>query len=301
MPADRSARSAAAETGADEAGADEKSAGRLAAVLGQPIGHSLSPVLHRAAYAALGLTGWRYEAIECAEDDLPRVLAAYPDAAGFSATMPLKRTVLRVADRISPMAAAIGAGNTLLPLPGASGWYADNTDWTGITDALAERGVVAERAVLLGAGGTAQAALAALAGTAELTVLVREPARAAELLAAAERLTVPVRLGRLADLDPVTGPGRAAELLISTLPPGAADQLLPRLPLRAGLAVLDVVYAGWPTPLGAAALAAGATVVSGAAMLLHQAARQVELMTGRAAPVEAMRAAMRAAVPGCGC
>lgn len=283
--------------------AEESSAGRLAAVLGQPIGHSLSPVLHRAAYAALGLTGWRYEAIECAEDDLPRVLAGYPDAAGFSATMPLKRAVLRVADWISPTAAAIGAANTLLPLgrPGAVGWYAENTDWTGISDALAERGVVAERAVLLGAGGTAQAALAALGGTAELTVLVREPARAAELLAAAERLAVPVRLGRLADLGPATGPGRTAQLLVSTLPPGAADQLLPRLPLRAGLAVLDVVYAGWPTPLGAAAQAAGATVISGAAMLLHQAARQVELMTGRAAPVEAMRAAMRAAVPGCGC
>ena len=64
---------------------------RFAAVLGKPIEHSLSPVLHRAAYAALGLTGWRYAAIECAEPDLPAVLAAHPDAAGFSCTMPLKR------------------------------------------------------------------------------------------------------------------------------------------------------------------------------------------------------------------
>ena len=273
------------------------SSGRFAAVLGRPIRHSLSPVLHRAAYAALGLTGWRYEAIECAEPELPAVLAEHPDAAGFSATMPLKRAVLLVAERASPMAAAIGAGNTLLP--GDSGWYADNTDWIGIRDALAEHGVAAGRAVLLGAGGTAQAALAALAGTAEVTVLVREPGRAADLLSAAERLAVPVRLGRLSELDAAAA--RTTDLLISTLPPGAADRLVAELWFGTGQAVLDVVYAGWPTPLARAAGQAGATVISGAAVLLHQAAGQVELMTGRAAPVEAMRAAMRAAAPGCGC
>ncbi|HEU5269974.1 MAG TPA: hypothetical protein VFU36_08620, partial [Jatrophihabitans sp.] len=147
----------------------------------------------------------------------------------------------------------------------------------------------------------AQAAVAALAGTAELTVLVREPERAAELLAAAERLAAPVRLRRLSDLDPAAGLSGTAELLISTLPAGAADRLASRLRFGAGQAVLDVVYAGWPTPLARTAQQAGATVIGGAAVLLHQAAAQVELMTGRAAPVEAMRAAMRAAAPGCGC
>jgi shikimate dehydrogenase len=292
-------------------------AGRLAAVLGKPIGHSLSPLLHRAAYAALGLAGWRYSAIECAEDELSRVLAEHPDAAGFSCTMPLKRAALRVAGTAGPVATAIGAANTLLPTP--AGWHAENTDWIGIRESLLERGIRPRRAIVLGAGGTAQAALAALAPAATteppaVTVLVREPARATELLATAERLAVPVRLGRFDDdrraaerraddrlaADRLAEPG-PADLLICTLPAGAVDPLIPSLPLGPACAVLDVVYAGWPTPLAVAALDAGAPVISGASLLLHQAARQVELMTGRAAPVEAMRAAMRAAVPGCGC
>lgn len=276
----------------------ESSPGRLAAVLGKPIAHSLSPVLHRAAYTALGLSDWRYAAIECAQADLPTVLAEYPNAAGFSCTMPLKQAVLRVAGSASPMATAIGAGNTLLPSP--DGWHAENTDWTGVRDALAERGIQPDRVTVLGAGGTARAALAALPGASEITVLVREPARAAELLAAAARLAAAgllvarLRLARLGDPAP-------ADLLISTLPPGAADPLVSQLPIGAGCAVLDVVYAGWPTALARAAQHTGAPVISGASMLLHQAARQVELMTGRAAPVAAMRAAMRAAAPGCGC
>jgi shikimate dehydrogenase len=278
--------------------------GRYAAVLGSPIRHSLSPVLHRAAYAALRLTDWRYEAIECTEAELPALLASHPEAAGFSVTMPLKRAALRLADAASEPAGRIGAANTLLRR--SSGWYAENTDWRGISDALAERELIPHRAIVLGAGGTAQAALAALAEVAEVTVLVREPGRAGELLATADRLSRPIRLGRLAEL-----PSRLADLqenrepvpdlLISTLPPGAADELAGRLPMAAGCAVLDAVYAGWPTPLARAAQRAGAAVISGAAMLLHQAAWQVELMTGRAAPVEAMRAAMRAAVPDCGC
>lgn len=276
----------------------EPSPGRLAAVLGKPIAHSLSPVLHRAAYTALGLSNWHYAAIECSSADLPTVLAEHPDAAGFSCTMPLKQAVLRVAGSASPMASAIGAGNTLLPA--SDGWHAENTDWVGVRNALAERNIQPHRVIVLGAGGTARAALAALPGASEITVLVREPARAGELLAAAERLTAAgllsarVRVARLDDPAP-------ADLLIATLPPGAADPLLPRLPIGAGCAVLDAVYAGWPTALARAALDAGAPVVSGASMLLHQAARQVELMTGRAAPVAAMRAAMRAAAPDCGC
>jgi shikimate dehydrogenase len=283
---------------------------RLAAVLGKPIEHSLSPLLHRAAYQALGLTGWRYTAIECAEDELSTILAEHPDAAGFSCTMPLKRAALHLASTAGPTATAIGAANTLLPA--ATGWHAENTDWIGIRTSLLERGIRPNRVVLLGAGGTAQAALAALAAASEpvadvapaaagqpdITVLVREPARAAELLATAERLTVRVRLARLGDRD--VGP-TSPDLLISTLPAGAADALIGGLPLGPGCAVLDAIYAGWPTSLARAALSTGAPVISGASLLLHQAARQVELMTGRAAPVEAMRAAMRAAVPGCGC
>ncbi len=277
-------------------------------MLGKPIGHSLSPVLHRAAYRALGLTGWSYTAIECDEQGLAGLLARSAEqVVGYSCTMPLKRQVLRVANSISPEAVAIGAGNTLLRRD--VGWHADNTDWIGIRDALAAASVPTEGAVtILGAGGTAQAALAALAPPAGLpgasgrarpaprrvTVLVREPARAGPLLASAQRLGVPVTLAPLSEprhwLD--------ADLIIATLPAGVADPFAD-LPFTGDQALLEAVYQPWPTPLAAALAAAGAPVVSGAAMLLHQAARQVELMTGSAAPVEAMRAALLAAVPGC--
>jgi shikimate dehydrogenase len=167
-----------------------------------------------------------------------------------------------------------------------------NTDVAGIVTAVREAAGGAGpgwpgSAVVLGAGGTAQAALAALAelGVTEPTVLVRDPARAGELRAAAGRLGVrpAVRAG-------LPGPIPPADLVVSTLPAGAADRLDPP-----GTVLLDVVYSPWPTPLATAARARGATVISGLAMLLHQAAAQVTLMTGRAAPLGAMRAALDAA------
>ena len=264
------------------------------AVLGRPVTHSLSPVLHRAAYADLGLD-WTYDAVDCGVDDLADVLAARADHAGFSCTMPLKHAVLGVAEQTSPVARAVGAGNTLLP--GAQGWIADNTDVAGIVAALAEHAVAPSSVTVLGAGGTAQAALAALVvlGVDTCTVLVREPARAGPLLDTARRVQVSVELASLA----VDHPALAADLVVSTLPARAADAFA-AAPWAAHQALLDVVYAGWPTPLSAAATGAGARVVSGALMLLHQAAAQVSLMTGQDAPVPAMRAALAAAVPGCG-
>lgn len=263
---------------------------RSAAVLGRPVQHSLSPVLHRAAYAALGLD-WSYTAIDCGADDLPGVLAARAGWAGFSCTRPLKHAALQVAVEVAPVARAVGAANTLVPV--ADGWRADNTDVAGIVAALAEQAVAPRTVTVLGAGGTAQATLAALValGVPGCDVLVRDPARAAELRASAARIGVALRVATFAE------PGAAldADLVISTLPPRAADGI------RTGArAVLDVVYAGWPTPFAAAAGTRGATVVSGAAMLLHQAAAQVSLMTGQDAPVPAMRSALAAAAPGCG-
>lgn len=266
-----------------------------AAILGKPVGNSLSPVLHLAAYRALGLTDWNYRAIECGEADLPPLLAGSgPAVIGYSCTMPLKRAVLRVAGEVSAQARAIGAGNTLLRRDG--GWLADNTDWIGIRDALAERAIPGTATVaLLGAGGSAQAALAAVSDAARVTVLVREPARTVELLAAADRLGVSVSVTRLDDHRAL----RDADLVISTLPPGAADGLA-GLGWRSQQALLDAVYHSWPTTLAQSAQQAGATVISGASMLLFQAVGQVQLMTGSAAPVEAMRAALREAAPGCG-
>jgi shikimate dehydrogenase len=264
------------------------------AVLGKPIAHSLSPVLHRGAYAALGLNAWQYDSIECAELELAGLIDATAlDLVGYSCTMPLKREVLRVATSVSAEAAAIGAGNTLIRT--VTGWRAENTDWLGIRNALAEKGISASGSVaLLGAGGTAQAALAALTEAQQITVLVRNPARASELCATADRLGLDVRIGQLTDHDCL----RRADLIISTLPAGAADPLA-RMQWRPDQALLDSIYNPWPTALAQSMSQAGALVASGASMLLHQAARQVELMTGRDAPIQAMRVALLAAVPHC--
>ncbi len=265
-----------------------------AAVLGSPIAHSLSPVLHTAAYQALGLDDWAYQAIECDEAALPAfVTSRGPDWAGLSLTMPLKRTVLPLLDHVDRLAAATGGANTVVFRP--DGRYGYNTDVQGIVDALTEAGVPAPGSVtILGAGATACSALAALPelGAMAADVVVRDPSRAAGLLAAAERLHLRVRLRPFTDLEQ-TADDSVSGLLISTVPAGVTDQYSERMRLtaQAPTALLDVVYDPWPTPLAEAASAAGAVVANGFAMLLHQAAAQVELMTGKPAPLEVMRAA----------
>ena len=236
-----------------------------AAVLGSPIAHSLSPVLHTAAYQALGLDDWTYQAISCDEDALPAFVGSRgPDWAGLSLTMPLKRTVLPLLDHVDPLAAATGGANTVVFRP--DGRYGYNTDVQGIVDALTEVGAPAPRMV------------------------ARDPSRAAGLLAAAERLHLRVRLRSFADL---TAGESVPDLLISTVPSDAIAHYPERMRVtaQAPAALLDAIYDPWPTPLAEAAAAAGAVVASGFAMLLHQAAAQVELMTGKPAPLEAMRAA----------
>jgi shikimate-5-dehydrogenase len=263
----------------------------LAAVLGSPVAHSLSPVLHNAAYDALGLGDWSYSCHECREHELAGFVAGLgANWAGLSLTMPLKRVTLEVADEVDALAAAVGAANTLVLTDRRKAY---NTDVVGIGTTL---GAVSGRAVVLGAGGTAQSALAALreAGITDVTVIVRDPGRTAELRATAERIGVVPRISAtLADPARASAELADASVVISTLPPGAADALTPP---GVGAMVLDVVYAPWPTPFAAAALAAGAVVRSGLEMLLHQAVAQVELMTGRPGPVAAMRTALDAAV-----
>jgi shikimate dehydrogenase len=270
-----------------------------AAVLGSPVAHSLSPVLHSAAYAALGLDDWHYELHECDESGLAGFVAGLDgEWAGLSLTMPLKRVALDVAAEVSPLASATGAANTLVLRGGRR--FADNTDVAGLVAALRGAGVgevgPARRAVVLGAGGTAQASLAALRelGVPEVDVLVRSLERTGELRAAAERLGVsPTVSATLSDPARACAAITGADVVISTLPAGAADDLAGA---GAGTVLLDVVYAPWPTAFAATAEAAGAHVVSGLEMLLHQAVAQVELMTGHPGPVDRMRAALDAAV-----
>jgi shikimate dehydrogenase len=267
-----------------------------AAVLGKPIAHSLSPALHRAAYDELGFDDWTYDLVECDEAGLPAYVESRgPEWAGLSLTMPLKAAVLPLLDHVDHMAAATGGANTVVFRP--EGRYGYNTDVQGIVDALTEAGVTVPGPVaIIGAGATACSALAAVGelGALGAEVFLRDPARAAAVQATADRLALKVRLRPLEDLR--QGYAVAPDLLISTVPAGAADFYAERTVVSPTppIAVMDVVYHPWPTPLAVAAAAVGAVVVSGFDMLLHQGAAQVELMTGKPAPLEAMRAAGQA-------
>jgi shikimate dehydrogenase len=256
-------------------------------VLGKPVGHSLSPVIHNAGYAAAGLAGWSYSAIECAEAELPDLVAGLgPEWAGLSLTMPLKEVALAVAAEVSPVAAAVGAANTLVRRADGS-WYADNTDVPGMVESLRAAGVTAVRSVaVLGAGGTARAGLAAAQalGATDITVY----ARRAEAVDELRTTGVSVRAAAWTD---ATACGDA-DIVISTVPKGVADPLAVAVSWRPSTVLFDVVYHPWPTALAAAAQAAGCPVVSGLDLLLAQAVGQFEQFTGVRAPVPAMRAAL---------
>lgn len=269
-----------------------------AAVLGSPIAHSLSPVLHRAAYAVLGLD-WGYDAVECDAAALPATLDRLaPTYAGASLTMPLKLAVLPLLDVLDPVAEQVGAVNTVLFTD--RGRIGHNTDVAGVRAALDELGVpVAGRQVtVLGAGGAARAVLAGLAqlGAGTVTVAARRPDAAVPLVALGGRLGLTVA--------PAGWPATAADLagshvVVSTVPAPAGGPLAATgWPGRTGL--FDVGYAPWPTPLARAATAAGAPVVGGLVMLVAQAAAAVTLMTGRSAPLAAMRRAGEDALAGRG-
>jgi shikimate dehydrogenase len=262
---------------------------RTCAILGRPIAHSLSPAMHRAAYAELGLD-WRYEVHEVGADELAGFLAsAGPELRGLSLTMPLKRVALGLADRSDDTARLVGAANTLLLEPDGSR-LAANTDVPGLVAAFAEHGItVAETAVVLGGGATAASALAALArlGVREVTLVVRDPARAEEVCRVAGELDLRLAVATLAQAEQVGG----HDLCVSTVPGGAVDAWADHFASVAPV-LFDVAYHPWPTALAMAGARIGTEVLSGLDLLVHQAAFQVEMMTGRSpAPLAAMRAA----------
>jgi shikimate dehydrogenase len=262
-----------------------------AAVLGRPVGHSLSPLLHRAAYAALGLSDWQYDALDVGADELPVLLAGLgPEWRGFSVTMPCKRAAVDVADEVDALPRLLRAANTLTRTD-SGGWRADNTDVFGVGTALQVAGVDrVEHAAILGAGGTAAAAAVALAslGARQVDVHVREPARAVDLLRVLEILGVTPELQRLEPATVVSAP-----VVVSTVPVDG-QPLVAELSWRPRQTVLDVLYAGWPTPLAQRVEWAGGHSISGLEVLFWQATAQVELMTGQPAPIDAMRAALDA-------
>ncbi|MFV0137105.1 shikimate dehydrogenase [Streptomyces sp. HMX87] len=263
---------------------------RRAAVLGSPIAHSLSPVLHRTAYAELGLRGWSYDRFEVDEATLPGFFEGLgPEWAGLSLTMPLKRAVIPLLDEISATAASVDAVNTVV-LSEDGRRTGDNTDIPGMVAALREHGIEeVGTAAILGAGATASSALAALARvcTGQVAVYVRSRARAAEMRGWAERLDVDVRIADWAD----AAEALRAPLVVATTPAGATDALAASVP-EMPATLFDVLYEPWPTALAARWSAHGGAVVSGLDLLVHQAVLQVQQMTGRVpAPLAAMRKA----------
>jgi shikimate dehydrogenase len=266
-----------------------------AAVLGSPIAHSLSPTLHRAAYAWLGLD-WSYEAIEVGAAQLATFVAGLgPEWVGLSLTMPLKEAVLPLLAAIEPAALLTRAVNTVLL--DAEGHRGFNTDIAGMVAVLSGHGVTAgARAIVLGGGATARSTLAALArvGAGQVTVAVRRRSVAAELVTLGDQLGLPVAAADWAEGGVLLRhAGERADVVVSTVPRGVADELaasLPRLPASAVL--VDVLYDPWPTPLAAAWQRSGGTVAGGRELLVGQALEQVALMTGQTVPAQALWAAL---------
>jgi shikimate dehydrogenase len=280
------------------------------AVLGFPVAHSRSPAMQNAALAALGLDDWSYEAIEVAPGDFAAQVGEMAAAgfAGANVTIPHKEAALALAAVPSEAARQIGAANTLTfgPGPGGAGIpegdkrqrgvvlgpdaeggiVADNTDAGGLLAALGTTPLDA-RALVLGAGGAARAAVWALVGEGARVEVWNRTATRAEGLCA--------ELGG----KPVIGPDQTAyDLIVNTTAVGlGGEDPFEQLPLDAagfvpGQLVVDMVYGEGPRPLLGAAELAGATVIDGLEILVRQGALSLEIWTGREAPLDVMRAAV---------
>lgn len=275
-----------------------------AAVIGSPIEHSLSPVIHRAAWAQLGIDGWEYHRLEQDTDSLPGFIAGLrADCAGLSVTMPCKQAVMPLLDVIDPLASAVGAVNTVVPSSGVLAGF--NTDVTGIASAVRRACSMAgcsapSSALVLGARATASSALAALGelGITSSTVAARRFGGPGSVVAAASRLGVNIEQVLWSDAEAVDRAASSADLVISTLPASAADPLAERLRVREGQILLDVVYSPRDTALRRAFENAGGVVAEGTDMLVFQAGAQVQLMTGRSPDTGVMREALEEELEG---
>lgn len=285
---------------------------RRAAVLGSPIAHSLSPLLHNAGYAAAGIDSqWSYGRVEHTGEGLSGFLEGLgQEVRGLSVTMPAKFAALECADCVSDVARTVGAANTLVR--DGSGWFATNTDVAGVRGAIEElwsgaegeasRDMEGSRVVVIGGGGTVRPVLYSLGndfGVAEVDVINRSD-KSDDLRDVVEAAGLRMRFHTFDELwSDAPGPSqdqqgltelvRGAALVVSTVPSVALqgmEQALAQAP------VFDVIYDPWPTPLVLAARAAGWAAVGGHAMLAHQAFAQFELFTGVDAPRVEMRAAL---------
>ena len=266
-----------------------------AAVLGSPISHSLSPVLHRAAYKSLGLD-IEYTAIETPTEMLAqRISQLSENSLGYSLTMPLKREVLALIDNQSQLVTQTGCANTVYR-NAEQNWALENTDVFGIVQTILQAGLAPiKSASILGSGATASSALSALAELEvdTVTCYARNEAAFPLLVAQSDVLRI--------DFQPVTFANDvvlAGDIVISTVPSSAQKQIIANLAADQSYpALLDIAYNPWPSDLAShwashRANTHSGPVLSGVEMLLWQACAQVELFTGEKAPVEAMRAAL---------
>jgi shikimate dehydrogenase len=264
---------------------------RRAAVLGHPISHSLSPVIHLTAYEILGLP-WTYERVDLTADQLSSWITSRDSAwVGASLTMPLKTEVLGLLDDVDQLVTYTGAANTVIFDGDLRRGY--NTDVHGIVAAITDvESIISPRVLIIGGGATARSAVAASAelGASSVDVLARRPEACADLVATGDAVgVIPTILSWVSsdvNLD--------YDVVMSTVPAGVADSLLAVVPAEPGI-LLDVVYQSWPTALARAWQAHGGRAASGLEMLLHQGVAQVGLMTGQKVAAEQIRPTLLAA------
>ena len=288
----------------------------LAGVLGDPVRHSLSPAMHNAALAELGLD-WVYMALPTPAEELNTVVRGLEalDCRGLNVTLPHKQAVARLCHSLSPLAERVGAVNTLVRHP-EGGWLGDNTDVTGFLAPLQASGNAwqDQQAVVLGCGGSARAVVAALVelGCGAIHIAGRSPEKLEALLAPCRHWAPQLRGLSWQPTSPALGDALAtADLVVNTTPVGMASatnpeaaQQSPLTPaeleaLRPGSTVYDLIYTPRPTALLQAASARGCHSLDGLEMLVQQGAAALRLWSDlETVPVAAMRAAALAQLSG---
>lgn len=268
------------------------------AVLGSPIAHSLSPVIHRAAYATLGVD-WEYDAVELSGESLPAFLDALDGRwRGLSLTMPLKRDVVPLLDWVDPLVELVGGANTVVI--GDDGLRGYNTDVEGAMRSFLDAGLANLDSVwILGAGATAASLLVASIrlGAKRVEIFARTPVKAEPLKALGESLGAEVTLRQWRESPVVSDP---PDTIITTVPGGAMDLTFAE-DVRRSSALFDVAYDPWPSDIAKSWLEVDGTVISGHDLLINQAIAQVRIFLSGVAGVPLNREAdaidaMRAAI-----
>lgn len=259
-----------------------------AGVAGYPIEHSLSPLIHKAGYKAVGLD-WNYEKyLLKAEELLDFVSSRDKDLVGLSLTMPLKEKAIEVSDVVTDMAKKVNSANTLIFKDGKI--YSGNTDIYGIVQALkTNKKLDLSSPAIIGSGATARSAVFALKnlGAKSVMVCARNESTLNQVVDLAKALGLTSHLVGWSDLAKAMN----ASTLISTLPSQAMDKFAALGPENPGT-LLDIAYEPWPSKVALEWIFRRGFVVSGLEMLLHQACMQFELMTGLKAPITQMRQAL---------